>query len=93
MKPYERETEFFLTYAWNTTEWNNLNLDSFVEGWAQRDLGVDAKDARVVTEIVGNLTRWNARKKPELLNSTTYSVTNYRECVPPRMQNNVAHFF
>ncbi|KAH8822674.1 hypothetical protein DL96DRAFT_1714124 [Flagelloscypha sp. PMI_526] len=56
-----------------------LNLDSFVKGWAQRDLGVDANDARVVTEIVANLTRWNARKKPELLNYTTYSVTNYRE--------------
>ncbi|KAF8193215.1 glycoside hydrolase family 115 protein [Mycena galopus ATCC 62051] len=79
LKPYERETEFFITYGWNATRWNPDNLDSFVSIWAQREFAVSDADAAIVTSIVGNLTRFNARRKPELLNGTTYSLINYRE--------------
>jgi hypothetical protein len=79
LKPYERETEFFITYGWNATRWNPDNLDTFVSSWAKREFGVSDSDATTVAEIVGNLTRFNARRKPELLNSTTYSLVNYRE--------------
>ncbi|KAF8900166.1 hypothetical protein CPB84DRAFT_1847416 [Gymnopilus junonius] len=30
LKPYEREIEFFLTYAWNSTIWTQDNLHSFL---------------------------------------------------------------
>lgn len=79
LKPYELGTEFFITYGWNATRWSPLNLDSFVSAWAQREFGLASGDAAVVAEIVGNVTRWNARRKPELLNGTTYSLTDYRE--------------
>ncbi|KAL0562969.1 hypothetical protein V5O48_019109, partial [Marasmius crinis-equi] len=79
LKPYERETEFFLTLAWNSTRWNPDNVHSFVTSWAQREFDVDDTDAESIAEIVANLTRFNARRKPELLNSTTFSLTNYRE--------------
>lgn len=79
LKPYERETEFFITYAWNASRWNADNLDTFVSSWAQREFDLSASDAATVVDIVGNLTRFNARRKPELLNSTTFSLVNYRE--------------
>ncbi|KAJ7607358.1 hypothetical protein FB45DRAFT_948146 [Roridomyces roridus] len=79
MKPYEREIEFFLTYAWNSSLWNPDNLDTFVSSWAQREFDLSKGDAGTVTEIVTNLTRFNARRKPELLNSSTFSLINYRE--------------
>ncbi|KIY44327.1 hypothetical protein FISHEDRAFT_51503 [Fistulina hepatica ATCC 64428] len=79
LKPYERETEFFLTYGYDASVWNLSSLDQFVFSWAQREFDFDATTASTVVDVVGNLTRYNARRKPELLNSTTYSLINYRE--------------
>ncbi|KAK0189365.1 glycoside hydrolase family 115 protein, partial [Armillaria mellea] len=79
LKPYELSIEFFLTYAWDASLWNPDNLDAFVSSWAQREFSLSTTDADVVQEIIANLTRFNARRKPELLNSTTYSLVNYRE--------------
>lgn len=82
LKPYEKETEFFINYGWNATRWNANNLDSFTTSWAQREFDLSASDSAIVSDLVANLTRFNARRKPELLNSTTYSLINYREYVP-----------
>lgn len=79
LKPYERETEFFIAYGWNATRWRADNLNEFVTSWAQREFDLTPATAGTVSEIVANLTRFNARRKPELLNSTTYSLINYRE--------------
>ncbi|KAG6805481.1 hypothetical protein H0H93_004716, partial [Arthromyces matolae] len=79
LKPYEREIEFFINLGWNSTRWNPDNIDSFVSSWAQREFQVSASVAESLTDVVGNLTRFNSRRKPELLNTTTYSLINYRE--------------
>ncbi|KAG6826018.1 hypothetical protein H0H92_001436 [Tricholoma furcatifolium] len=79
LKPYERETEFFLNLGWNASRWNFDNINDYVSLWAQREFDVSPSVASNVVEIVNNLTMWNARRKPELLNSTTYSLWNYRE--------------
>lgn len=79
LKPCERETEFFINYGWNATRWTADNLDSYVSSWAQREFDVSSSTAETIVDIVGNLTRFNARRKPELLNATTYSLINYRE--------------
>ncbi|CAL1698338.1 unnamed protein product [Somion occarium] len=79
LKPYEMDTEFFITYGWNSTLWNPNNLDMFVSSWAQREFALSASQANEVVGILSNLTRFNARRKPELLNSTTYSLIHYRE--------------
>ncbi len=81
LKPYEMHTEFFLSYAWDATRWTPSNVGSFVSSWAQREFDLSASDATVVASIVHNVTRHNARRKPEMWNATTYSLTNYRECV------------
>ncbi len=79
LKPYELGTEFFLAYGWNTTRWNHNNLDTFVSQWATREFDLSDGDSNTVAQIISNLTRWNARRKPELLNGTTYSLIDYRE--------------
>lgn len=79
LKPYEREIEFFINYGWNASRWSPDNLDTFISTWAQREFDVTAHVANTITDIVGNLTRFNSRRKPELLNSTTFSLINYRE--------------
>jgi len=79
LKPYEREIEFFLTYGWNTTRWSPTNLDTFTNSWAKREFSLSDDDANTVTSIIANLTRYNSRRKPELWNSTTFSLTDYRE--------------
>ncbi|GLB44507.1 putative glycosyl hydrolase family 115 [Lyophyllum shimeji] len=79
LKPYERETEFFITLGWNATRFAPDNLESYVSSWAQREFDVSPTVAGTIVDIVGNLTRFNARRKPELLNATTYSLINYRE--------------
>jgi hypothetical protein len=79
LKPYERETEFFLNFGWNSTRWTPSTIQTYVPQWAAREFDLSQADAALVSNIVANLTRWNARRKPELLNATTYSVFNYRE--------------
>ncbi|KAF8900162.1 hypothetical protein CPB84DRAFT_1847412 [Gymnopilus junonius] len=79
LKPYERETEFWLTYAWNSTIWSPSNLHAFVSQWATREFDLTSDRAALVTSIVGNLTRFNSRRKPEMITSNTFSLANYRE--------------
>jgi len=79
LKPYEMETEFFITYGWDTSIWNPDNVNSFVNSWAQREFSLSSENAAVVADIIANVSRFNSNRKPELLNSTTYSLYSYRE--------------
>lgn len=79
LKPYEMDTEFFITFGYDSTPWNRDNVASFVTQWAQREFDVSSSEADTIADIIANVTRFNARRKPELLNSTVYSLTNYRE--------------
>lgn len=79
LKPMEREIEFFISLGYDASKWNARNIDEFVTGWAQREFALGKEDARTVASIVGDVSRYNARRKPEMLNATTYSLTDYRE--------------
>ena len=79
LKPYEMQTEFFITYGWNASIWTPDNLDTFVYSWAQREFALDDSDSQTITEIIANVTKYNSRRKLEMLNATTYSLVNYRE--------------
>ncbi len=76
-KGYELPTEFFLDYAWNTRRWTNATMDEFMRLWAEREFGPD--HASEIAGIVSQYTRFNGRRKPELLSPQTYSLVNYRE--------------
>ncbi len=76
-KAYAFPTEYFLSLAWNTGRWTEENTSEFTRLWATREFGdVDAHD---IADIMTALTRFNGRRKPELLEATTYSLVNYRE--------------
>ena len=79
LKPYEMDTEFFIALGWNASIWNPTNVNTFVTNWAQREFDVDGSKASQIAEVIANVTRFNSRRKPELLDATTYSLTNYRE--------------
>lgn len=79
LKPYEMSTEFFIALGWNSSIWTRDNVDTFVTSWAKREFDLSQQDSVQIAGMMANLTRFNNRRKPELLNSTTYSLVNYRE--------------
>ncbi len=70
-------TEFFLNLGFNSGRWTNRNIDQFTKLWAEREFG--KKHADDIADIVNKYTKYNARRKPELLEPATYSLIHYRE--------------
>ena len=79
LKPYELNTEFFLALGWDAKIWHPTNVNTFVTSWAQREFDASPAQPTQIATLIANVTRFNNRRKPELLNSTTYSLYNYRE--------------
>ena len=77
IKPMEFPIEFFLTYAWNPEAWPAERLADYTRLWAEREFGPE--HAASVAEMVAKYTKYNGRRKPELLEPNTYSLVNYRE--------------
>src|SRR5215208_6804308 len=77
IKPLEFPVEFFLTYAWNPEAWPAERLDDYARLWAEREFGPE--HAAEIAEVVAKYTKYNGRRKPELLEPNTYSLVNYRE--------------
>lgn len=76
-KGYEVPTEFFLDLAWNTNRWHAANTGDFLRQWATREFG--PAHAPEIADIVAKYAKYNARRKPEMLAPTTYSLVDYRE--------------
>ncbi len=77
LKPMEFPIEFFLTYARDPKAWPKENIAQFTKLWAAREFGSEYSDQ--IADIVAKYTKYNARRKPELLEPTTYSISNYEE--------------
>ncbi|MBC8053130.1 MAG: glycosyl hydrolase 115 family protein [Sphingobacteriaceae bacterium] len=77
IKPMEFPTEFFLDLAWNPKKWPSGRLQEYTRLWAEKQFG--AVNSAAIADIISKYTRYNARRKPELLSPDTYSLTNYRE--------------
>ena len=77
IKPMEFPTQFFLDYAWNPESWPEERLPEYTRKWAEKQFG--PKYAAEIAEIVTAYTRYNSRRKPELLSPETYSLVNYGE--------------
>ena len=76
-KGYEFPLEFFMDLAWDTDRWTNENLNDYTRLWAAREFGPDHADE--IAAIISAYTKFNARRKPELLQPNTYSLVNYQE--------------
>lgn len=76
-KGYEFPIEYFLDLAWNTEKLTNENINEYTCYWAAREFG--EKYQEEIAGIMSEYTKFNNRRKPELLSSSTYSLINYHE--------------
>jgi len=77
IKPMEFPISFFLEYAWNPERFPASMLPEYTRMWAEQQFG--AKHSKDIAHILTEYTRYNSRRKPELLVPDTYSLTDYRE--------------
>jgi hypothetical protein len=76
-KPMEFPIEFFLDYARTPERWNKDHLDEFTKLWATREFGPEHSDE--IASAMEEYSRYNGRRKPELIDPSTFSLTNYHE--------------
>ena len=76
-KGLEFPLEYFMDLAWNTEKWKNDNIGEYTRFWAEREFGLTY--AKEIADILSKYTKYNGRRKPELLSPTTYSLVNYQE--------------
>ena len=77
IKPMEFPISFFLDYAWNPEKIGVDDLKNYTEKWAASQFG--SKYAKDIADIISKYTKYNGRRKPELLDANTYSLLNYDE--------------
>jgi hypothetical protein len=77
LKPMEFPMEFFLSLAWDPTAWPKEKIGEFGKRWAAREFGQQHADE--IADIISKYSKFNGRRKPELLEPNTYSLVNYRE--------------
>lgn len=77
IKPMEFPTEFFLDYAWDPEKISAENLNDYYLQWSNEAFG--AENGKAIAEILKKYTKYNARRKPELLDASTYSLVNFNE--------------
>jgi len=77
LKPMEFPISFFLDYAWDPKKWNQNNIQEYTRQWSEQQFGKEY--ATDIADIISKYTKFNGRRKPELLNSETYSLVNYNE--------------
>jgi hypothetical protein len=76
-KGYEFPMEYFMSLAWNTSRWTNDNTSEFTQLWTAREFGQEF--APEIADIISKCSKYNGRRKPELLEPDTYSLVNYQE--------------
>lgn len=77
LKPMEFPISFFLDYAYDVKKWNEDNLREYYTKWATEQFGPSY--AEDIGEIIKKYSQFNARRKPELLSPSTYSIDHYDE--------------
>ena len=77
IKPMEFPIEFFMTLAWDPQKWPKERIQEYTKLWAQREFG--PKYVAEIAEIVSRYSKYNCRRKPELLGPKVFSLVNYRE--------------
>ncbi|HEX5871693.1 MAG TPA: glycosyl hydrolase 115 family protein, partial [Longimicrobium sp.] len=77
IKPMELPISFFLDYAWNPAAIPAERIPQWTREWAAGQFGDQHADA--IARILRDYTRFNSRRKPELLDTATYSLAAYGE--------------
>jgi hypothetical protein len=76
-KNLEFAIDYWLNLGWNCNRWTNDNLHEYTRLWAAREFGPEHADE--IAEIMTLYTKFNGRRKPERLATSTYSAVNYNE--------------
>jgi hypothetical protein len=77
LKPMEFPIDFFLNLAWRPENWPKEKISEFTRLWAERQFGPEF--APEIADILAKYTKYNGRRKPELLEPNTYSLVDYGE--------------
>jgi hypothetical protein len=77
LKPMEYPIQFFLDYAWDPTRTPAERLPAYARAWAAQQFG--AGHAAEIADVVATYLKYAGRRTPELLDTVTYSLTNFRE--------------
>ena len=77
LKPVEFPTEFFLDFAWDPEAWPATRLGEYSRLWSARQFG--SLPAAAIADLIDRYSRLAARRKPELVDASTYSLTRFRE--------------
>jgi hypothetical protein len=77
LKPMEFPIEFFLDYAWAPDAMPAEELNNYTINWASKQFNPEY--AVQIAQFMDLGSKYNGRIKPELLNSNTYSLSNYKE--------------
>jgi hypothetical protein len=77
LKPMEFPIDFFLSFARNPGRWPKEKVGEFTRLWAAREFG--AEHAAEIAGLMSTYLKYAGRRKPELLDPGTFSLTNYRE--------------
>lgn len=83
LKPMDLPINFFLDYAWNPESMDAKDIPDYYTQWAMGQFG--GQYAEEIGDVLALYTKYNARRKPELLAHDTYSVENFNEA--DRVQN------
>jgi hypothetical protein len=76
-KGYEFPMEYFIRLAWDAGRLGPDSPAAFARAWAEREFG--AERAPAIARLISAYPKFNARRKPELLSPSTYSLVDYRE--------------
>ncbi|HEX4681249.1 MAG TPA: glycosyl hydrolase 115 family protein, partial [Gemmatimonadaceae bacterium] len=77
LKPMEFPIQFFLDFAWDPDAIPAARLPEYTRDWATRQFGASSGPA--IGDVITTHLRYAGRRKPELLDTATYSLLNDRE--------------
>src|SRR5436190_18470992 len=77
LKPMEFPIQFYLDFAWNPDAIPAERLPAYTSDWAGRQFG--AAYGTMIGGLITTYLKFAGRRKPELLDTATYSLDNYRE--------------
>lgn len=77
IKPMEFPISFWCDFAWNPERIGPDDVRRYTQTWAANQFGKE--HASEIADILTKYTRYNSRRKPELLDASTYSLENYNE--------------
>lgn len=77
LKPMEFPISFFLDMAWNPARFNPDDLQQYTEEWTAQQFG--SRHAARIAHLLTAYTKYNGRRKPELLAPDTFSPVDFDE--------------